>query len=217
MSFCSVRLLIPVPVMVVAILCSCASSQLPAMSQPHAAMIAIDMTLKQPLGDVRSKPNTVYFAKVDGDNGLLQNKTIRANYVKDGRAYLLNAGPGTYVAVAAYYSPPMLGMRMDSITYLSKELVEKSKTTIEEGEVGFMGSFEVTQSAWSDQADEVQVHYQNLLARRESKGITVEYLNNFTSYRGLPGTSGNEENARNSFIQSARKDFTGSVWAPLVN
>jgi len=217
MSFFSVRLLIPVPAMVVAVLCSCASPQLPGMSQPHAAMLAIDMTLKQPLGDVRSKPNTVYFAKVDGDSGLLQKQILHANYVKDGRAYLLNAAPGTYVAVAAYFSPPMLGMRMDSITYLSKELVEKSKTTIEAGEVAFMGSFEVTQSAWSDQADEVQVHYRNVLSRRESKGITVEYLNNFTSYRGLPGTSGDEEKARTSFVQSARKDFAGSVWATLLN
>jgi len=216
MSFSSVRLLVPVTAMVVAVLCSCASPKLPAMSQPHAAMLAIDMTLK-PLGDFRSKPNTVYFAKVDGDIGLLQKKIIRANYVKDGRAYLLNAAPGTYVAVAAYFSPPMLLTRTDSITYLSKELVEKSKTTVGEGEVAFMGSFEVTQSAWLDQADEVQMHYRDVLSPRESKGIIAEGLYRFTSYRGLPGISGDEEKARNGFVQSARKDFAGTAWATLLN
>lgn len=217
MSFSSVRLLVPGTMMVVALLCSCANQQLPGMSQPHAAVLAIDMTLRQPMGDVRSKPNAVYFAKIDGDGGLLQKQIIRANYIKDGRAYLLNAAPGTYVAVAAYVSPPMLVTSTDSITYLSKELVEKSKTGVGDGEVAFMGSFEVTQAAWLDKADEVQMHYRDVLSPRESKGLIAEYLNKITTYRGLPGVSGNEETARNSFVRNAKKDFAGSAWAALLN
>jgi len=217
MSFSSVRSRIPATVVAAALLCGCGTPQIPVMSQPHDAVIAVDIVLKQPLGDVRSKPNTVYFAKIDSDDGLLQKQIIRANYVKDSRAYLLNAVPGTYVVVAAYLNPPMLVTSTDSITYFSKEIVERSKTTVGEGELAFMGSFEVAQAGWLDQADEVQTHYRNVLSPKDPKGIIAEYLNKLTSYRGQSIASGDEDKARDNFVRNAKKDLVGSSWATLLN
>jgi len=216
MRFSTIRSLIPTTAIVAVLLSSCASQQVPAISQPHAAVLGIDVTLIAALGDSRYKPVIVYLAKVDADSGLLQKQIIRTNYVKDGRAYLFNAAPGTYVAVAAYSSPPMFGTTTDSITYFSKQLAEQTKTTVGEGEFAFMGDFEVAQGVWLDKADEVQVHYRNLLSPREARGIVAEYLNQITSYRGSPGASKDEEKARDSFVQSAKKDFAGSTWAALL-
>jgi len=203
-------------VLAAVLLCGCASEQVPSMSQPHAAVLGIDVTLRAALGDTLNKPVVVYLAKVDTNGGLLQQQIVRTNYVKDGRAYLLNAAPGTYVAVAAYSSPPMLVTTTDSITYLSKQLVEQSKTTVGEGEFAFMGSFEVAQAVWLDQADEVQKHYRNLLSPSGARGIVGLSLNQVTSYLGSAGASKDEERARNGFVQSARKDFAGSAWAALL-
>jgi len=217
MLLSSVRSLIPATAVATALLCGCGTPQIPGMTQPHAAVVAVDIVLRQPMGDVRSSPNTVYFAKIDNDDGLLQKQIVRANYVKDSRAYLLNALPGTYVVVAAYLNPPMLVTSSDSITYFSKEIVERSKTTVGEGELAFMGGFEVSQAAWLDQADEVQTHYRNVLSPKDPKGIITQYLNKLTSYRGQSLASGDEEKARGNFVRNARKDFVGSSWATLLN
>ena len=216
MSFSSVRLVIPNALIAAVLLCGCANSQLPVMSEPHASVVAIDMTLRSQPDDARNKPDSVYFAKIDGNDSLLQGQIILANYVRDSRAYLLNAAPGTYVAVAVYFNPRGLVTSMESITYLSKELVERSKTSVRESELAFMGSFEVTQVGWLDQADEVQVHYRNALSPKEPPAFIAEYLSKLTSYRGLPGASRVEENARENFLQSAKKDLAGSAWSALL-
>ncbi len=197
-------------------LCACATQVVPGMSQPRASLLAVDITLKPPLGDVRSKPDLVYFAKIDGEGGIIQPQFIRSNFVKDGRAYLLNAAPGTYVAVGAYFSPPMLVTRMDSFTLFSKQIVERSETTVREGELSFMGAFEVDQVPWLDQADEVQTHYLGLLVPKDSRGLVAAYLSSTTTYRGSPGKIKDEQIARNAFYQHARKDVAGSDWVALI-
>jgi hypothetical protein len=216
MNFGGVRSICLAALAFSALLSSCATSQVPGMTQARAAMLAIDVTLRPPLGDTRGKPAVVFLAKIDDDGSLLQKQFIRTNYVKDGRAYLLNAAPGTYVAFAAYENPPMLVTTADSLTYFSKQLVEQTKVTLTEGAFAFMGSFEVAQAAWADQADEVQVHYRSVLAPMEPKGIVAQVLNKVTSYRGTPGAPKDAATVRARFVQDAQKDLAGSQWLSLV-
>jgi hypothetical protein len=82
----------------------------------------------------------------------MQQSIIRSNYVKDSRAYLLNAGPGTYVAVASMFLSPGV-QRGTYITYFPRDLLEYTRITVREGEVAFMGAFDLGTSVGLDGAD----------------------------------------------------------------
>lgn len=204
-------------VVIAALLSGCATTQpIPEMSQPQSAALAIDVTLKAPLGFSSNKPDQIFFAKIDNEDGLLQQQIIRSNYVKDGRAYLLNARPGTYVAVGALFVQPMQVSRGVYRTYFSKELADQSKVTVRENDFIFMGSYVVGDSVGFDGADPVQVHYKNVIAPGEATGLLAMGLGGNVHYRGTLRERRNDEQARNEFIQKAKEDLAGSGWAARI-
>jgi hypothetical protein len=218
-------------VVIAALLTGCATTQpIPEITQPQSAAIAIDMTLKAPIGIFSSKPDQIYFVKTDSGDGLLQQQIIRSNYAKDGRAYLLNARPGTYVAVAAFFSrtgvpagPASPGVsvtvatgRSGYTTYFSKELVKHTEVTVRENDFVFMGSFVVDQSAGLDGADEVQVHYKNVIAPGETTSLLGMAFGGSSHYRGVMSERNVDERTRTEFIQKAKDDLAGSGWAARV-
>lgn len=105
----------------------------PAMSDPDRAGLVIEISLKPPLSVFGNAPlDTVYFAKIDNADGPLQEHVIPSSFIRNGRAYLLNVEPGTYVAVAGSYqaekspllfSPNNLFSPSLYITYFSAQLV----------------------------------------------------------------------------------------------
>ena len=205
-------------VLVAIFLSGCATTPptqpIPELSQPQSAGLGIDVTLKAIIAAFSYTPDQIYFAKIDGKDSLLQQQIIPSNYAKGGRAYLLNARPGTYVAVAAFFSyTPMLGGKTTQYTtYLSKELVEQTKVTVRENDFVFMGSYVVQQSLGGP--DKVQTHYQNLLApgvlRRGFGVFNPERLD--YHYRGVLIEHKSDEQTRNEFFRNAKVDFEGSAW-----
>ena len=165
-------------------LAACTSPPVPQMSRQNGSLIAIEVTLKPVLGDTRGKPAMVYLAKIDGYGNLAQPHYVATNFAKDGRTYLLDAEPGTYVAFAAYLNPPMLVTTADSVTYFSRDLVERIRVTVAEGQFAFMGSLEVAQQPWSAAADDLQVHYRELLAPKEPKTFAAQILNKLNRLSG---------------------------------
>lgn len=75
------------------------------MDQSGAAMFALEVSIKPRFGDDAVDPNIVYFARVDPDGSFLQAKFIRSKYARDGRAYPLNAAPGTYLTRKVLFPP----------------------------------------------------------------------------------------------------------------
>src|SRR5262245_52144477 len=75
--------------------------QIPKMTEPNGSALAVDLSLKAPLGPFSGKATQVFFARIDNADGILQQLIVRSNYTQGSRAYLLNARPGTYVVVAA--------------------------------------------------------------------------------------------------------------------
>jgi len=159
----------------------------------------------------------VYFARIDGEDGLLQQNIARSNYVKDGRAYLLNARPGTYVVVGAFFLPPMQAARSTYTTYFSKELVEQSKVTIQENDFIFMGRYVVDTSVGLDGADEVQTHYKNVVAPGEATGVFAMSFAGAIHYRGALRERKSDEQTRSEFFQKAKDDLAGSGWAARIS
>ena len=216
-------------ILITVILGGCATTQpIPDLSQPQSSGLGIHVTLKAPIGIFRNSPSQIYFAKIDGEGGILQQSVFRSNYVKGGRAYLLNAQPGAYAAVAAFFSreplpvfaPPSPGVsvslklgRTDYMTYFSKELVEQTKVTIGPNDFAFMGSYVVDQSAGLAGADTVQIHYQGVIAPRAAMGEFLLMMTGDFHYRGTLNERKNDEQTRNEFIRNAKEDLAGSGWA----
>jgi hypothetical protein len=62
------------------------------------------MIIKSPVRLFRYRPDKVYFVTAERKEDLYtQGRLVESNYAKGDRAYLLNAPPGHYVAVAAYH------------------------------------------------------------------------------------------------------------------
>lgn len=203
------------------ILGGCAAIQpIPEVSHPQSSALAIDV----------DTPGLIYFARIEGEDGLLQQQIIRSNYRKDGRTYLLNALPGTYVAVGAFvpgagvpagaapsgFSVSVTMLRSGYTTYFSKELVEHTKVTVREGEFSFMGSYVVDRSFGLDGADEVQTHYKNVIAPGAPSGIFLMSLIRDYHYRGTMLERKSDELARNIFFRNAKDDLAGSAWAERI-
>ncbi len=204
--------------LLVIFLSGCATTQpIPERSQPQSSGFGIEVSLKSPMGIFSSKPDQVYFVKIDGGGILLQQEIISSNYSKDGRAYLLNALPGTYVAVAAFFFSYQLapgGQNNKTFTtYFSKELVELTKVTVRANDFIFMGSYVVDQSRGFDEADGVQVHYKNVIAPFATTSTILMVLSGDEHYRGTLIERKNDELSRNEFFQRAKEDLAGSAWA----
>lgn len=209
-------------------LVGCASPQaIPDVSQPQSSGLGIEVTLKAPIGLFSTKPDQIYFSKVDNEGGLLQQVIVRSNYIKDGRAYLLNALPGTYVAVAAFFSrapvpaaPPSGGFsvsigvgRTGYTTYFSQDFVEQTKVTIGPNDFIYMGSYVVDQSVGLARADAVQAHYKNVIAPGAATNTFFMGMSGDVHYRGTLIERKNDEQSRNEFLRRAKEDLAGSAWA----
>ena len=196
------------------LLTGCATTQpIPELSQPQSSGLGLQVSLRAPIGIFSANPDQIYFAKIDGEDGLLQQQIIRSNYIKDGRAYLLNARPGTYVAVAAFFSRTVGTGRSRYTTYFSRELVEHTKVTVRENDFVFMGSYVVDQSVGLAGADAVQIHYQNVIAPGATTGGFLILLGADYHYRGTLLERKNDEMSRNEFLLRAKEDLAGSAWA----
>lgn len=220
-----------IPVAFIAIILGgCVTTQpIPEVSQSQSSGFGIDITLKAPIGLFTNKPDQVYFARIDGEDGLLQQHIVRSNYAKDGRAYFLNARPGTYVAVGAFFSrtmmagPPQPGLsitlgggKSGYTTYFQKEFVEQTKVTVREDEFVFMGRYVVDQSAGLEGADAVQAHYKNVIAPGATTSIFGMALGGDLHYRGTVAERKSDDQARNDFFRNAKEDLSGSAWAARI-
>lgn len=198
------------------LLAACATSTpLPEPSPPQGAALAIDVLVKPPMGIGHRDPVQVIFARVDGADGLMQQTIVRSNHVKGSRAYLLNARPGTYVAVASLFVNP--GMATGTYTtYFPRDAVEQTRTTVREGEITFMGAYVLGTSVGLDGADEVQLHYKNVIAPGQGTGVLAMAFGGSVHYRGALLERRADEQAGRAFFQRARDDLAGSGWVGLI-
>ena len=219
------------PVAFAIFLGGCATSQpIHDLLQPQSSGFGIEIALEAPIALFTSSPSQVFSAKIDGEDGILQQSIIRSNYVKDGRAYLLNAKPGTYAAVATFVArdsvpaaPPSLGVsvsmsvgRTGYTTYFSKELVEHTVVTVGMSDFIFMGKYIIGESVGLEGADAVQIHYQNVIAPGATTGGILHFMSGDYHYRGTLVERKNDEETRNEFFRNAKEDLAGSGWVVRI-
>ncbi len=208
--------------LIAVILGGCATQQpIPELSNPKSSGLAIDVSLKPPLTLFGNQlPDQIYFVKINGEDGLFQQQIIRSNYIKASRAYLLNARPGTYVAVAAFrrVTPtyPATGPEREYFTYFSKELVEQTRVTVQEGDFAFVGVYVVDLSVGLDGADAVQAHYKNVISPGVVDSGLLQFMGTNFHYRGALLERKVDEQAHNEFVRKAKEDLAGSGWSTRI-
>jgi hypothetical protein len=206
----------PALVPALALLAACATAPpLPEMTDTAGAVVAIDVRVKPPMGMGTKDPDQVYFARVDNADGLLQQTFIRSNHVRGSRAYLLNARPGEYVAVASVFA--VSPVRPSTYTtYFPRDAIEQTRVTVRAGEMAYMGSHLLASSVGLDGADDAQTHYKNIIAPGQAGGVLAMAFGGAVHYRGALVERRADEGARKAFFQSAREDLAGTRWTTLI-
>ena len=141
----------------------------------NMGVVAIDVDLRLK-GDLFNlfpgfvEPNTIFFARLDKSAKVYnQDELYMSNYFIGETAYLLNAKPGTYVAVGfrAYKKDKeenlykKTGYTVFDIL-IPEKMIELTKVKVCSGRVSYMGEFHMAEPKFADRAkvvDRAQQHY----------------------------------------------------------
>ena len=143
--------------------------------EDNMGVVAIDVDLRLK-GDLFNlfpgfvEPNTIFFARLDKSGKVYnQDELYMSNYFVGDTTYLLNARPGTYVAVGfrAYKKDKeenlykKTGYTLFDIL-IPEKMIELTKVKVCSGRVSYMGEFHMVEPAFADRAkvvDRAQQHY----------------------------------------------------------
>jgi len=189
------------------LLCSC-TVRMRQRGQPEAfknASLGISVSLIAPIAILRLEPTVVYFAKVDGENGLFQPRVIPSDYSSGGLFYALDVPPGTYVAVGA-----QVGKASDAsfTVYFSTGLIARTLTTVGGRELAFMGDYWVYMVPGLLGFDEAHEHYAHLITRPQAKPGLLKTLIGGDYYRGILMNYWNDDVKRAAFFRFTKEDAT---------
>ncbi len=152
----------------------CVTIPAPAVKD-NMGVVAIDVDLRLK-GDLFNlfpgfvEPNTIFFARLDKSGKVYnQSELYMSNYFIGETAYLLNAKPGTYVAVGfrAYKKDKeenlykKTGYTLFDIL-IPEKMIELTRVKVCSGRVSYMGEFHMVEPKFADRAkvvDRAQQHY----------------------------------------------------------
>lgn len=221
MDFASQRRSTLTGIFTVLTLTGCASiPEAPDPPVEQGAIIGIRITHNMPLDFFNeAAPHSVFFVRLENGN-LLSDEILRSNYRREDRFYLLNASPGTYVAIAsAKTGPPALryGSPTRLTTYFQRDLVERTRIEVGPNAAAFMGNFEVKIAQGWSEGDEVQTHYRNIVAPgAPAGGFLASMLQNLSGDVAFWGHIAKEDRSNQAisdFIAKAGEDLANSGWA----
>ncbi len=203
---------------------------------PRSSLLAVDVLFPAPWG---RDPSLVQVFLVKGSIhvGLTElPELIPASFVKRSRAYLLDPEPGTYslVAVSSAVAPPRsaypvgggvtkptLSDTISNAMILPAELIQRTRTTVGPGGVGFMGVLRVGPGKRINADAEFQDALQRRLAERIRPGAASESgLSGWLTLAWMvdPETTSlsREPADREAFLEAARRDLGVSPWAQVI-
>ncbi len=204
----------------------CATTPVPMPINEQSSIVGISVTLRS-LKIFTKSAMGVYFVRIDDAGLFSQESFIQSNYVDGDYAYLINAKPGRYAAVAAMYegeasssSTRPVGGGVDLIlgltgtvtvtTYFPSDLVETTAVTVGPSSVAFMGKFTVDRTGvfQMKDADEIQQHYFGILT--QPGGIGTGLLSKH--FTGSLAKEDQSEGARKKFLDHSRKRLAENGW-----
>lgn len=199
------------PLIFLALVTSCVTLPKNLRTPENAESAVIGVSIRTvTLKIFKNKQNIVYFVRLDDDEteSVIGSRVLPANFVKGEYAYLVNARPGRYVAVASVFFQTENSYN----SLFDREVITSTVTDVGPGEFVFMGAIQVENRLKSlyqnieRHGDKEQLHYFNLLR-------PVMYG---TFYTGSLINADRSPAAEQSFLAVARDHFKDSEWLPRI-
>ncbi|MDH4216219.1 MAG: hypothetical protein OEV26_03435 [Gallionella sp.] len=151
-----------------ALLAGCATIATPENSQ--TGVIGIDMVQRTitPLGIKAERMSYApIFVRLDDQGRIPSTSEWRYGVFRDGYWYLLNAKPGSWVAVGTSFEDTGLLVDTKMATLFPEALVRASEVELKPGKAAYMGRFQILEAPDVDKMDPVQIHYLNSVLANE--------------------------------------------------
>lgn len=144
-------------VLLAALAAACASTPAPGPAGADSAVLAVRIRTLSKSDGAWGSPQTVHFVRLENakaDFGKVR-QVVPSNYTQGNIAYLLDAAPGRYYAVAC--TEKVQGKEYSS--FFSRELIGRTGTDVSPGAFAFMGDAIVHVIRSSRSIEPVQRHY----------------------------------------------------------
>lgn len=235
--------LIGVYLLVFLLFTGCFSVPLPEVKS-NTGVVALDVDLRL-RGDLLNlfpgfiDPSEIFFARLD-ESGEIHNQSelYKSNYFIGDTAYLLNAKPGTYVAVG--FRTNKRGKSKDSYiifdVLIPEKMIALTKVKVCAGKVSYMGEFHMVAPEFEDRAkavDRAQQHYYgkmisvaygNAYGKDYFKDKKFDLRSRTTIYSEINPTFGallerhdNSKKLIKENLKSAHSDMKETKWEPIFS
>jgi hypothetical protein len=200
----------------------------PTIRDDQSAAIGISMRVHAPVRLFRYRPDKVYFVTAERKEDLYTlGRMILANYIKGDRAYVLNASPGYYVAVAAYHKTESNQSTYHFTTFFTQEVVEQTAVSVGPGTIVYMGDYAVNQAVDLTNPDEAQLSFMPLIDRtallrlggtKEAimGAVAAGVLGGGFQYSGVLGEANRDRRTEEIFLGKAIDDLREGGWSEMV-
>ena len=156
-----------------------------------------------------------------------QGRVVQSNYIKGDRAYLLNAPPVYYVAVAAYHITQSNQSTYRYMTFFTQEVVELTAVSAGPGTIVYMGDYSVHQAVDLINPDEAQLSFMPLIDRtallrlggtKEAimAAVVAGMAGGGFQYSGLLGEASRDMRTEAAFLDKAMDDLREGGWSGIV-
>jgi hypothetical protein len=223
--------------LLVALAGGCANPPPPPTSQ-ELSVVAIRVATRPPIPLTTQANERIYFVRIQDETTLASSMPMRSNYFDGKYAFLLNAKPGRYAAVASTIvrenesniSQPVhkgrrvtvsVGFTVRSETgftaYFPEEVIRSTLVDARAGTIAFMGEFVLDTSPGLANADKAQLYYRDYISPSDEDLIEMTGLFdvNFI-YRGElhSAEQGPETNRR--FLDATRERLIAGGWESFL-
>lgn len=158
----------------------------------------------------KNRQDTVYFVKLDDkDESLLGAKLIPSNYTRGNYAYLVNAEPGRYAAVASFFQQTDNSYN----SFYDLNTIQNTVTVVGPGQIAYMGDITVDNHLKNiynnieQNGDKAQLHYYNLL-----KSFIYG-----THYCGSLNKTDRSRQLEKEFLIKTKDYLKDSDWLKMIN
>ena len=195
----------------------------PPPQAADSAAIGINIKISPPLPlPPFPNPHDVYFIKLapGSSDPTANGKIVASNFFWNNRAYLLNAEPGEYVAIAISFSMKGGKSRVSSTKVSStkrvtvsvkaninglilfpQSMIDTSRVRVGSRSIAYMGNLVVDLPSFPGvgSGDAAQQYF--------AKSIQARH-----HYKGVQNSAENSEALKSAFMSAARDDLKGSAW-----
>jgi hypothetical protein len=199
-----------------------------------------------PLSIGTTRPEMVLFVRLDEgedlDNLTEKRALIPSSRIAGDYAVLLNASPGTYVAVAALYGEDVEGVEVPVAStnvgphvtatfslemfagevvhrnYFSREMIAATMTRVDPASFAFMGSYRADQSFRFGDADDLQRHFLRVIEGEDvdRSGFFSDLTSSDWAKRLTLTEVRRDAMVVAAFAEQAMDDLKGSGWVPML-